>query len=166
MHACGGRGGWRRRSRHPPVARRQELLRHTEERFWMLETIREYAAERLEASGEADELRRRHAQHFLALAKKAEPNVRGYSRAWLDRLEREHDNLRATLDWFGASGESELALRLAGALSRFWDEKGHLAEGRRRLESGLRTDDRPTAARARALNGAADMAVSLGDATA
>src|SRR5919202_670094 len=77
------------------------LLRHTEERFWMLETIRDYAAERLEASGEADELRRRHAQHFLALAEKAEPNLRGYSRAWLDRLEREHDNLRAALDWFG-----------------------------------------------------------------
>jgi tetratricopeptide (TPR) repeat protein len=56
-------------------------------------------------------------------------------------------------------------LRLAGALSRFWDEKGHLAEGRRRLESGLRTDDRPTPARAKALNGAADMAVSLGNAT-
>ena len=142
----------------------KSLLRHTEERFWMLETIREYAAERLEASGETDELRRRHAQHFLALAEKAEPNLRGYSRAWLDRLEREHDNLRAALDWFGASRESEVVLRLAGALSRFWDEKGHLAEGRRRLEIALRADDRPTAARAKALNGAADLAVSLGDA--
>ncbi len=143
----------------------KNLLRHTEERFWMLETIREYAAERLEAYGEADGLRQRHAQHFLALAEEAEPNLRGYSREWLDRLEREHDNLRAALDRFGASGESELALRLAGAVSRFWDEKGHLTEGRRRLESALRTDNRPTAARAKALNGAADMAVSLGDAT-
>jgi predicted ATPase len=143
----------------------KNLLRHTEERFWMLETIREYAAERLEASGEADGLRQRQAQHFLALAEQAEPNLLGYSREWLDRLEQEHDNLRAALDWFEASGETELALRLAGALSRFWDEKGHLAEGRRRLESALRTGNRPTAARAKALNGAADMAVSLGDAT-
>jgi predicted ATPase/class 3 adenylate cyclase len=143
----------------------KNLLRHTEERFWMLETIREYAAERFEVSGEADELRQRHAQHFLALAEEAEPNLRGYSLEWLDRLEREHDNLRAALDRFGGSGESELALRLAGALSRFWDEKGHLAEGRRRLERALRSDHRPTAARAKALNGAADMAVSLGDAT-
>jgi tetratricopeptide (TPR) repeat protein len=131
----------------------------------MLETIREYAGERLEASGEADELQQRHAQHFLALEEQAEPNLRTYSREWLDRLEREHNNLRAALDRFQASGESELALQLAGALSRFWDEKGHLAEGRRRLESALRTDNRPTAARAKALNGAADMAVSLGDAT-
>jgi predicted ATPase/class 3 adenylate cyclase len=143
----------------------KNLLRHTEERFWMLETIREYAAERLEAYGEADGLPQRHAQHFLALAEEAEPNLRGYSREWLDRLEREHDNLRAALDRFGTSGESELTLRLAGAVSRFWDEKGHLTEGRRRLESALRTDNRPTAARAKALNGAADMAVSLGDAT-
>jgi predicted ATPase/class 3 adenylate cyclase len=143
----------------------KNLLRHTEERFWMLETIREYAAERLDASGEADRLRQRHGQNFLALAEEAEPNLHRYSRKWLDRLEREHDNLRAAFDRFGASGESELALRLAGALSRFWDEKGHLAEGRRRLEVALRTDNRPTAARAKALNGAADMAVSLGDAT-
>ncbi len=143
----------------------KNLLRHTEERFWMLETIREYAAERLEASGEADGLRQRHAQHFLALAEEAEPNLRAYSREWLDRLEREHDNLRGALDRFGAAGASELALRLAGALSRFWDEKGHLPEGRRRLENALRSDNRPTAARAKALNGAADMAVSLGDAT-
>jgi predicted ATPase len=143
----------------------KSLLRHTEERFWMLETIREYAAERLEASGEADELRQRHAQHFLALAEEAEPYVFEYSSEWLDRLECDHDNLRAAVDRLEALGESELVLRLAGALSRFWDEKGHLAEGRRRLESALRTGERPTAARAKALNGAADMAVSLGDAT-
>ena len=142
----------------------KNLLRQTEERFWMLETIREYGVERLEASGEADELRRRHAERYLALAEEAEPNLYVYSGEWLGRLEREHDNLRAALDRFGASGETELALRLAGALSRFWDEKGHLAEGRRRLESALRADNRPTAARAKALNGAADMAVSLGDA--
>jgi predicted ATPase/class 3 adenylate cyclase len=142
----------------------KSMLRHTDARFWMLETVREYAAERLEESGEADDLWQRHAQHFLALAEEAEPNLVEYSREWLDRLELEHDNLRTALDRLGASGEGELVLRLAGALKRFWDEKGHLAEGRRRLESALGTYDRPTAARAKALNGAADMAVSLGDA--
>jgi predicted ATPase/class 3 adenylate cyclase len=142
----------------------KSLLRHTQDRFWMLETIREYAAERLEDSGESEELRRRHAEHFLALAEEAEPNLRQYSRAWLDRLEREHDNFRAALDRLEASGESQLALRFTGALSLFWDGRGHLAEGRRRLESALGADDRPTAARAKALNGAARMAIVSGDA--
>ena len=135
-------------------------------RFAMLETIREYAAERLEESGEAEELRRRHAAHFLGLAEEAEPNLRGSPGDWLERLEREHDNFRAALDRLEASGAGETALRLAGALWRFWYLKGHLAEGRRRLESVLRTDGRPTAARAKALNGAAVMAVNSGDGAA
>jgi predicted ATPase len=144
----------------------KSLLRHTEERFWMLETIREYAAERLEESGEAEELRRRHAQHFLALAEEAEPHVedevlRG-GREWLDRLEREHDNLRAALDQLEASGETEHALRLAGALSDFWASRG-VVEGMRRLENALRADEGPTAARAKALNGAAELAAMSGD---
>jgi predicted ATPase len=141
----------------------RSLVRHTQERLWMLETIGEYALEQLEGSNEAAQLRHRHAQHFLAVAEAAEPHLVEYSSEWLDRLEREHDNLRAALAWLTASGESELVLRLAGALARFWDERGYLAEGRRRLESALRADDRATAARAKALNGAADMAVSLGD---
>jgi non-specific serine/threonine protein kinase len=130
----------------------------------MLETIRGYAAERLEESGEAQQLRRRHAQHFLALAEEAEPHLRDDSAEWLDRLGREHDNMRAALDRLEASGESQLALRLAGALSRFWEERGPLTEGQRRLEDALRADERPTAARARALNGASSMAVVGGDA--
>ncbi|MGH2572460.1 MAG: ATP-binding protein, partial [Actinomycetota bacterium] len=142
----------------------KSLLRYTDERFWMLETIREYAAERLEVSREAEELRRRHAERFLALAEEAEPNLRGSPGKWLDRLEREHDNLRAALDRLQASGESELLLRLAGALSRFWYMRGHLAEGRRRLGSALRTDRHPTAARAKALVGAAVIAVEGADA--
>ena len=74
----------------------------------MLETIREYASERLEESAAADELRRRHAEYFLALAEKAEPNLVGIGShtGWLDRLERDHDNLRAAMDWFEASGET------------------------------------------------------------
>jgi predicted ATPase/DNA-binding SARP family transcriptional activator len=132
-------------------------------RFAMLETIREYAAERLEDSGEVEELGRRHAAYFLGLAEEAEPNLRGSPGDWLDRLEREHDNFRAALDRLEASGAGETALRLAAALWRFWYLKGHLAEGRQRLESVLDTDDRPTAARAKALNGAAVMAVNAGD---
>ncbi len=144
----------------------KSLLRHTEERFWMLETIREYAVERLEHSGEAEELGRRHAEHFLALAEEAEPNLRKESREWLDRMEREHDNLRAALDHLEAAGESEPVLRLAGAVSLFWSLRGHLVEGRHRLENALSADERPTAARAKALIGAADMAVDASDAAA
>jgi predicted ATPase/class 3 adenylate cyclase len=142
----------------------QSLLRHTEERFWMLETIREYASERLEESSKPEELRHRHAEQFLALAEEAEPHVRRDSREWVERLEREHDNLRAAFDRLEVAGERELALRLAGALWRFWYLRGHLAEGRRRLESALAADARPTAARAKALNGAAVLAVNIGDA--
>ncbi|MBA3475169.1 MAG: hypothetical protein H0T10_00255, partial [Actinobacteria bacterium] len=141
----------------------KSLLRQTQERFWMLETIREYAAERLEESGEAEKLRRRHAVQFLALAEEAEPNLRGSPGEWLGRLEREHDNLRAALDTLEASGESERALRLAGALWKFWDMRGHVAEGGRRLERALATDERPTAARAKSLNGATALALAAGD---
>jgi non-specific serine/threonine protein kinase len=131
-----------------------------------LETIGEYAAERLEKSNEADELRRRHAEHFLALAEEAEPHLFGReeSREWLDRLDREHDNLRAALDHLQTFGETELALRLVGAVWPFWRDRGQFAEGRRRLESTLRADERPTAARAKALNAAASMAALGGDA--
>jgi predicted ATPase/class 3 adenylate cyclase len=146
----------------------KSLVRHVDERFSMLETIREYAAERLAASGEADELRRHHADHFLALAEEAEPDLlRGASaKQWPERLEREHDNLRAALDHFEASGETERALRLSGALSEFWVARGHLVEGRRRLESALAADDRPTLVRAKALNGASGLAANTGDITA
>jgi predicted ATPase len=132
-------------------------------RFTMLEPISEYAVERFEESGETELLRRRHAAYFLGLAEEAEPNLRGSPGDWLDRLEREHDNFRAALDRRQASDASETALRLAAALWRFWYLKGHLAEGRWRLESVLPTDERPTAARAKALNGAAVMAVNTGD---
>ena len=141
----------------------KSLLRHADGRFWMLATIREYATERLEASGEAGEVRWRHAEHFLALAEEAEPNLRRDSREWVDRLEREHDNLRAAHDYLEASDHNDLALRLAGAVWRFWYLKSHLSEGRRRLEVALRADTRPTAARAKALNGLAVMALNLGD---
>jgi predicted ATPase len=142
----------------------KSLLRHGEERFWMLETIREYAAEWLEESGEAEDLRRRHAEHFLALAERVEPNLFGPSpEDWADRLELEVDNLRSALGAFEASGESHLALRLAGALSEYWHLKHHVPEGRHHLEDALHNDQGPTAARAKALNGAAILARIVGD---
>jgi predicted ATPase len=143
----------------------KSLLRHTEERFWILETIREYATERLEESGEAEQQQLRHAEQFLALTEEGEPHVRGgrSPKEWLERLEQEHDNLRATLDRFEVSGETQLALRLVGALSEFWESRGHLAEGQRRLESALAADEQPTAARAKALNGASGLALATGD---
>jgi predicted ATPase len=142
----------------------KSLLRHADERFWMLETIREYALEQIETSGEAEELRRGHADYYLALAEEAEPHLRGSSpQDWLELLEHDHDNLRAALDCLEASGDTELVLRLAGALAAFWGTKGQIAEGRRRLDNALRIDERPTAARAKALNGAADLAYGSGD---
>jgi predicted ATPase/class 3 adenylate cyclase len=141
----------------------KSLLRHAGGRFSMLETIREYAAGQLEESGQAEELERRHAEHFLALVESAEPRVREGSKEWLDRLEQEHDNLRAALERLEALGELQLALRIAGAMSDVWYHRGHVAEGRRRLESLLLNDERPTAARGKALNGASRLAVVAGD---
>jgi len=141
----------------------KSLLRHTDERFWLLETIRDYALERLEEAGGADELRQRHAEHFLALVEEAEPSILGVSpEEWLDRLERDHDNLRAALDWLEASGETQTALQLGGAIWEFWCLRSHFPEGWRRLEHLLEADDRPTLARAKALTGAAHLAPQAG----
>jgi predicted ATPase len=135
-----------------------------DERFWMLETIREFALERLEASGEAEELRRRHAEYLLALAEEAEPYLwPTQSKEWLDLLERENDNLRAAFDEFERAGETQTVLKFAGSLVAFWGVRGFNGEGRRRVEAALRADERPTAARAKALNAAADMAMGQGD---
>jgi predicted ATPase len=125
------------------------------ERYWMLETIREFAAEQLDICGEVDLLHRRHADHYLSLAEEAEPQLREGPREWLARLDQEHDNFRVALDWLEAAGESQVVLRLAGALSRFWYLRGYLPEGRRRLENALSSDPSATAARAKALNGMA-----------
>jgi predicted ATPase/class 3 adenylate cyclase len=139
----------------------KSLVRHTGERFWMLETIREFALERLDASAERESLRQRHAEWFLALAEEAAPNIQWYSTEWIERLEREHDNLRAALEHL----DGEPALRLAGALRDFWIDAGYVPEGRRRLESALEVDGHPSAARADALNGLAEIAYRTGDST-
>jgi predicted ATPase len=141
----------------------KSLVRHSQERFWMLETIREYAGESLTASGEADELRRRHGEHYLALAEEAAPNIRWYSAEWIERLEREHDNLRAALEQFHASGDGERVQRLAGALGDFWMQGGHVAEARRRLKSALDADGHQTVTRANVLSRLAEIVYRSGD---
>ena len=109
-----------------------------EPRFAMLETIREYAAERLESSGEADEIHRAHALYYLALAEATQPETAGPTQRewWWTRLEKEHDNVRAALRWAIQSQERDTAARFALALWRFWSAR-HLGEGFRWLEAVL-----------------------------
>jgi predicted ATPase/class 3 adenylate cyclase len=145
----------------------KSLVRRTDDRFWMYETIREFALERLEASAGADEIRRRHAEHFLKLAEEAEPHViREMLRRpgeWVERVEAEFDDFRASLDLYEAVGDGERALRMSGALAWVWEERGHVAEGRRRLAWALAADGRPTASRANALGRFATAAALMGD---
>ncbi len=144
----------------------KSLVRHSGERFWMLETIREYAAERLEQSAQAEELRRQHAEYFLALAEDAEPHLMDpRSEFWHDRLEDDHENIRTALDHLEAAGETELGMRLAGALAAFWDQRTHQQEGLRRYLNLLAADDLPTPTRAKALIGGSRMATTCGDLT-
>ena len=125
-----------------------------EARYRMLETMRQFARERLDAAGEAGELGRRHAQFFLARAESAERFLSNQSEGWQERLAEDLGNLRAAADWFEqdpAGGED--SLRLATALHWFWFGLGHYREARRRLEAALaRTGGGRTRARGRALS--------------
>ena len=134
-------------------------------RFVMLETVHEYAREKLQESGEAEEVKKRHADFFLALAEEGESGLRGPEAAtWLERLEIEHDNLRAALSWALAQENVELGQRLAGALWRFWWMRSHYSEGRRWLENALAIDERGSPlARAMALAGIGEIASHQGD---
>jgi len=114
-----------------------------EPHFVMLETIREYALERMAATQETEALRRRHAACFLEMVEDAEPQLVGSEQVtWLARLDSELDNLRAALGWAMAGEEKAIGLRLAGALWRFWYARGHLTEGRRWLEDFLALAER------------------------
>ncbi len=127
----------------------KSLLQHSEGRFWMLETIREYARELLEESGEAEAVCARHADHYLALAERAYAERFDRGLSWVRQLAAEHDNLRAALD--DLQDRDPLgALQLAGALGWFWLARSHFAEGVRRLEDGLASaaEDGPRTARA------------------
>jgi predicted ATPase/class 3 adenylate cyclase len=143
---------------------RQEEMVEEQPRFVMLETIREYARERLELSGEAEEIRRLHAEYFLALAEQGASEQQGSEEtAWLERLDLEHDNMRAALSWMLESEEAEPGLRLSGALWRFWWMRGLYSEGRRWLEEALAKDGRASAVRAKALEAVGWLADDQGD---
>jgi len=144
------------------------LLRRTppekeadEPRLAMLETIREFGLERLAAAGEAEDARRRHLDWAIALVDAATPELHGPDQdRWLDRLDAEHDNLRAALSWAIQRGATDAGQHLAGSLSWFWYHRGHLAEGHRWLARAVAMKPRlPTAARAKALAGAWRMAI-------
>lgn len=146
-----------------------------EPRFLMLETIREYALEKLDESGEAEVIRRRHADYYLHLAEAAYPHLTGAEQAtWLSRLDTNHDNLRAALGWVRETHDTDLLLRLCSALWLFWYMRGYLSEGRIHLSHALKIakdevskDSSLSRAalrlRARVFNGAATLAYAQAD---
>ena len=148
----------------------QSLLRRLpdfdEPRLLMLQVIREFAAETLEASGEAETIRMRHASAYLALAQETAPRLFGAEqRRWLDRLEMDHDNFRGAFDWALAQDDPRCGLLLGSAMWRFWQMRSHLREGRTRLEAILA---RPGVAahpaeRLKALEAAGGIVYWLGD---
>ena len=130
-------------------------------RFSMLETIREFGLEHLEASGDLEPTSARHADHFLGLALEAELHLTSDDQIeWLDRCETEHANIRTALRWAVDAGTADRAQEGAGALWRFWQQRGHLAEGRRWLEEviAMPGGHDPSRARAKALIGAGGVA--------
>jgi predicted ATPase/class 3 adenylate cyclase/DNA-binding CsgD family transcriptional regulator len=141
-----------------------------EPRFVMLETLREYGLEALAASGEMESTRQAHATYYLRFSEEAEPELHGPQQVmWLERLEQEHDNLRAALGWLLEQGETnqsrrEMALRLAGALWRFWAVRCHYSEGRTFLKQALAGSQQIRAeVRAKALIAAGEFALEQGD---
>ena len=137
-------------------------------RYRMLETVREFALERLAASGNVDTVKQRHADYYLSLAERAEPEWWGREEeVWARRMGQEHENVRAVLQWAGERGDGELSLRLAGALADYWLKGSHLREGRRWLEQALAlSPDGPSRLRAKALVGAGVLAGFAGDSPA
>jgi predicted ATPase/Tfp pilus assembly protein PilF/predicted Ser/Thr protein kinase len=148
----------------------KSLLRQSEQsRFLMLETIREFGLDCLTANGETEAFRRAHRDFFLKFSEEAEPQLIGpQQKGWLERLDQEHDNLRAAFDWsLKNNGDLEAGLRFGAALWRFWLIRGHLDEGRERLanllanvEASVRTE-----ARVKVLTGAGTLAQNQADYT-
>ena len=140
---------------------------NAEPRFVMLETLREFGLEQLAASGEQEAMHRRHAVFFLALAEQAQAKLESAEQIeWMNRMEQEHGNLRAALEWSKtAQGMTETCLRLAGTLAKFWEVRGYFSEGRERLAALLLTEPAQgrTAARARLLARAAELAYRQSD---
>jgi non-specific serine/threonine protein kinase len=132
-------------------------------RYVMLETVREYAAERLAGMPEADQVRGAHAAAFLALVEAGGRPHAGLARKeWLERLETEHNNIRAALDWYQRH-DPRAALHLAASMAAFWSLRGHHTEGRQRLAELLGLVAEESTARVSALNGAAWLAIDQGD---
>ena len=146
----------------------KSLLRQKEDsdgepRFWMLETIREYALEALDATGEAREYQWRYALHFLKIAEQAEPHLLGpASSGWTTKLTEELDNLRGSLAWLELIDPRE-AVHLCGALWHFWSSQGFWTEGREALEQALGAPDSLLNERAQALTALGDLAAIQGD---
>jgi predicted ATPase len=137
-----------------------------ESRFVMLETIREYAREKLEASKEEASTKRAHAAYCLVLAEEEVTEQTGAEGAeWLERFTLEHDNFRAALEWLAETGDAEWGLRLGAALFRFWEAREYLGEGSDSLGKMLKLKGSaaPTKARARALFAAGVLACEQGD---
>jgi predicted ATPase/DNA-binding CsgD family transcriptional regulator len=134
-----------------------------EPRYRLLETLRQYAAEKLEEAGEDAALGRRHAEFFLGLAELAAPELKGHEQVgWLGHLETEHGNLRAAMRWLLWSGEADDAVRLAWALRLFWYVRGHQSEGYRYTTQALQKGDvLPASLRAKALCTAGLMSYGL-----
>ena len=142
----------------------KSLVKRAADRFSMLETIREYSIERLGRASNADELADRHAHFFLGLIEEAAPHLdEADQQTWSKRVSDEHDNVRAALDHFTATGAADLELRLAAAIWEFWFNRGLWQEARRAVERALASSSGVSPARARALNGAAWMAGRQGD---
>lgn len=137
-----------------------------EERYGLLETIREYAREKCSASGEEERVQQRHFDFFLKLAEQAEPRLyEAQEASWLNRLEREHDNLRRALEWSqGTDDRNELGLRLAGALGKFWEIRGYFREGREYISAALsRATVSGTSSHTKAVFTEGDLAFEQGD---
>jgi predicted ATPase/class 3 adenylate cyclase len=145
---------------------RQETTADGEPRFAMLETIREFGLERLEAFSETQRISDQHASYFLHLAEAARPHLQAATRGpWLQRLQREYANVRAALTWTQQRREhAEAFVCIATALERFWHQRGYLSEGRAWLQHALDADDQVSdAARARVRTSIAQIAWLQGD---
>ena len=133
-------------------------------RFRMLETIREFATDQLAASGEEQEIRRRHAEAYLDLVEEAHPRLTKRERGeWIERLAEEYLNVHDALDWAVDHGEAEIAMRLVGSMWRFWHMRGHLADGQDHIEKVLALEGGSPEARTKALEAAGGISYWRGD---
>jgi hypothetical protein len=129
----------------------EEPTEAAEGHYHLLETVQQYARDKLLASGEAERVHDRHLEYFIQFAEEAEPHLRRAEQLdWLDRVEREHDNLRTALAWALERGKSKHALRLAGALYYFWELRAYWSEGQKWLDDALKFSARQQSGQAAA----------------